>query len=106
MCPSVSTFNPGHGTHFDTFMSEPDVNDSLHSSNGDLGVGTRELRKGRKALSMESNSRSKRISLSEIIFVFLIIAELITRMVQVLANIANFPETLFHHNGLSQSHSL
>lgn len=68
MCSSVSAFSLGHGTYFDTFMSEPDVNDSVQSSNRDLGVGAGELRKGGKACSMESHSRNKRISLFDIIF--------------------------------------
>lgn len=39
MHSSVSTFSLG------TSVSAPIVNDSLHSSKGDLGIGARELRK-------------------------------------------------------------
>lgn len=83
MHPSVSTFSFGHGTHFNNCMPKSDVNDLLHSSNRDIqaiGVGARELSKGGKALSIKNNSRNKGISLFEIIFFPLIIAELITKM--------------------------
>lgn len=71
------------------FVSKPDVNDSLSSSNRDFGVGARELRKGGKALSREGDCRKKGISLLKPTFPFLIIAELITRVAKVISYVVN-----------------
>lgn len=83
------------GGIFDIFVSKPDVNDSLSSSNRDFGVGVRKLRKGGKALSMEGDCRKKGISLKTT-FPFLIIAELITRMAKDFLTLKIFSKSLFH----------
>lgn len=95
MRSSVSVFSLGHGRHSDTFVSKPDVNDSLFSNSGDLEVGAKKLRREGKPCSMACNSINKEISFKTI-SICQIIAELNTRTANIISYTANLSKALFH----------